>query len=66
MMPGIDGYEVCRILKADGSTKDIPVIFLTAKTEIEDEIRGFELGAVDYITKPISPPKIKARSRELI
>ena len=63
MMPGIDGYEVCRRLKADGNTKDIPVIFLTAKTEIEDEIRGFELGAVDYITKPISPPKIKARVR---
>lgn len=63
MMPGIDGYEVCRRLKSDGNTKDIPVIFLTAKTEIEDEIRGFELGAVDYITKPISPPKIKARVR---
>lgn len=63
MMPGIDGYEVCRRLKTDGNTKDIPVIFLTAKTEIEDEIRGFELGAVDYITKPISPSKIKARVR---
>ncbi|RPJ15557.1 MAG: response regulator [Desulfobacteraceae bacterium] len=63
MMPGIDGYEVCRRLKDDGNTKDIPVIFLTAKTAIEDEIRGFELGAVDYITKPISPPKVKARVR---
>lgn len=61
MMPGIDGYEVCRRLKADAATRDIPVIFLTAKSEIEDERRGFELGAVDYITKPISPPIVLAR-----
>ena len=61
MMPGMDGYEVCQRLKADVSTADIPIIFLTAKTEIADEIRGFELGAVDYITKPISPPILKER-----
>ena len=61
MMPGIDGYEVCRRLKADPATRDIPVIFLTAKAEVEDEQRGFELGAVDYITKPISPPIVLAR-----
>jgi putative two-component system response regulator len=61
MMPGIDGYEVCRRLKADAATRDIPVIFLTAKSEVEEERKGFELGAVDYITKPISPPIVLAR-----
>jgi len=61
MMPDMDGYEVCRRLKADSRTADIPVIFLTAKTEIEDEQRGFDAGAVDYITKPISPPIVLAR-----
>ncbi len=63
MMPGMDGYEVCRQLKAEAATRDIPVIFLTAKTQVEDEQRGFELGAVDYITKPISPPIVLARVR---
>ena len=61
MMPDLDGYEVCRRLKADPKTRDIPVIFLTAKSEVEDEKRGFELGAVDYITKPVSPPLVLAR-----
>jgi len=61
MMPEMDGYEVCRHLKADIRTRDIPVIFLTAKTEVADETRGLELGAVDYITKPISPPIVLAR-----
>ncbi len=61
MMPGLDGYEVCRQLKADPATRDIPVIFLTAKAEVEDERHGLELGAVDYITKPISPPIVLAR-----
>jgi putative two-component system response regulator len=61
MMPGMDGYEVCRRLKANPATRDIPVIFLTAKTEVEDEQLGFELGAVDYITKPVSPPIVLAR-----
>ena len=61
MMPGIDGYEVCRRLKADTRTQDIPVIFLTAKTEVEDEQMGFDVGCVDYITKPISPPIVLAR-----
>ena len=63
MMPGMDGYEVCRRLKADENTRDIPVIFVTAKTEVEDEVRGFKLGAVDYITKPISPPRVVERVR---
>jgi signal transduction histidine kinase len=61
MMPDMDGYEVCRRLKEDVNLERIPVIFLTAKTEIEDEARGFALGAVDYITKPISPAIVKAR-----
>lgn len=61
MMPDIDGYEVCRILKADKKTSAIPIIFLTAKSEIDDETKGLELGAVDYITKPISPPIVMAR-----
>ncbi|MBF0294241.1 MAG: two-component system response regulator [Magnetococcales bacterium] len=61
MMPGMDGYEVCRQLKAKARTRDIPVIFLTAKAEVEDEKRGLDLGAVDYITKPISPPIVLAR-----
>jgi putative two-component system response regulator len=61
MMPGMDGYEVCRRLKRDIGTMNIPVIFLTAKDELEDEEKGLEAGAVDYITKPISLPIVKAR-----
>ncbi len=61
MMPDMDGFEVCRRLKANPQTADIPVIFLTAKNEIEDETSGFDLGAVDYITKPISPPTLIRR-----
>jgi len=62
-MPGMDGYEVCTQLKADPQTRDIPLIFLTAKTESEDETRGFEVGAVDYVHKPFSPTVVKARVR---
>src|SRR5262249_36239878 len=61
MMPVMDGYEACKRLKADGRTSGIPVIFLTAKAEEADETLGFEAGAVDYITKPISPPILLAR-----
>ena len=61
MMPGMDGYEVCRRLKADPATPDIPVIFLTARADVADEAQGLALGAVDYITKPISPPILLAR-----
>lgn len=61
MMPGLDGYEVCRRLKGDPATRDIPVIFLTAKSDEAGEQQGFDLGAVDYITKPISPPLLLAR-----
>ena len=63
MMPEMDGYEVCRLLKANPATRHIPVIFLTARADMQDEQRGFELGAVDYITKPISPPIVMARVR---
>ncbi len=63
MMPEMDGYEVCRQLKANPVTSDIPVLFVTAKANPCDEEQGFELGAVDYITKPISPPRVKARVR---
>ncbi len=61
VMPGMDGYEVCTRLKADPATRDIPVIFLTGQTEITDETRGFEVGAVDYIHKPFSPAVVAAR-----
>lgn len=61
MMPEMDGYEVCRRLKADPQTKEIPVVFLTAMTDSDDETQGLELGAADYITKPISPPIVLLR-----
>ncbi|HSD92283.1 MAG TPA: adenylate/guanylate cyclase domain-containing protein [Methyloceanibacter sp.] len=63
MMPGMDGYEVCRRLKDNTTTRDIPVIFLTAKTEEIDEEKGFDVGAVDYIHKPFSGPIVLARVR---
>lgn len=63
MMPDMDGYEVCRQLKANEKTSKIPVLFVTAKSEIEDERKGLELGAVDYIVKPISPPIVVERVR---
>lgn len=61
MMPDLDGYEVCRRLKANPATRDVPVIFLTARNEVEDEQLGFDAGAADYVTKPISPPIVLAR-----
>ncbi|GJJ05417.1 hypothetical protein RugamoR64_59550 [Duganella rhizosphaerae] len=63
MMPEMDGFEVCRRLKADPATADIPVIFLSAKDQAEDIIVGLELGAVDYVTKPVDPAILKARLR---
>lgn len=66
VMPEMDGYTVCRELKADPACKDIPVIFVTAMTEIENEETGLALGAVDYITKPISPSIVLARIRNQI
>ena len=63
MMPGMDGYEVCRRLKADAATANIPVIFVTAMNEDADETTGLGLGAADYIRKPFSPPIVLARIR---
>ncbi len=61
MMPGMDGYEVCRRLRADKGTRDIPVIFLTAKTAKEDIVKGFEAGGQDYVTKPFDPNELMER-----
>jgi two-component system sensor histidine kinase/response regulator len=63
MMPEMDGLEVCRRLKADPLTQQIPVIFLTASNEMEHLVKGFEMGAVDYVTKPFNPPELLARVR---
>jgi putative two-component system response regulator len=63
MMPGMDGYEVCNRLKNNEKTKNIPVVFITALSEEEDEAKGLALGAVDYIAKPINPELVKARVR---
>ncbi len=60
-MPGIDGFETCRRLKADGRTRDIPVIFMTSLTDTGDKVQGFQAGAVDYVTKPIDHEEVLAR-----
>ena len=61
MMPGMDGYEVCRRLKSEPLTKDIPVIFITALNQMEDEEKGLTLGAIDFVTKPLSPAIVRVR-----
>ncbi len=61
MMPGIDGFEVCHRLKAHDETREIPVIFMTALASVDDKVRGFEAGAVDYVTKPIQQAEVLAR-----
>jgi len=61
IMPGIDGYEVCKIIKQDEKTSHIPIVFVTAISEAMDAARAFEIGAVDYITKPFNPVTVKAR-----
>lgn len=66
MMPGIDGYEVCRRLKAVDATSDIPIIFITAKPDEMDETEGFTLGAADYIIKPFRLPVVKARIQSVL
>lgn len=63
VMPGMDGYEVCKKIKDKEETKNIPVIFITAKKEDEDEAKGLKIGAVDYIRKPFYPPIVKSRVR---
>ncbi|GAA3705644.1 diguanylate cyclase [Oceanisphaera sediminis] len=63
VMPGISGHEVCRRLKANPDTRDIPIIFVTSQREEAEEARGFEMGAVDFITKPVNPVIVSARVR---
>lgn len=63
MMPGMNGFEVCAKLKSSPATNEIPIIFLTAKTETEDIVKGFEVGAVDYLTKPFNTAELLARVR---
>ncbi|MBI4861411.1 MAG: response regulator [Candidatus Riflebacteria bacterium] len=63
MMPGMDGYEVCTRLKADESSRSVPIIFVTAKDQTGDETRGLDLGAIDYIIKPVRPAIVRARVR---
>ena len=62
-MPGIDGFEVCRRLKAEPRTRNIPVVFLSALTEVEDRVEGLKLGAVDFISKPFRKEELLARAR---
>ncbi len=66
MLPGIDGTEVCRRLKADPVTRSIPIVILTAKTQEIDRVLGFELGAEDYVTKPFSPRELLLRVRTIL
>ena len=66
MMPGIDGYEVCRRLRAGEQTRDIPVMFLTSLEDVQDKARGFEIGGNDYLTKPFEIIEVKARVRSLV
>ena len=66
MMPGLDGYEVCRRLKEDRRTRAIPVVFLTARDDEGGETRGFEIGGIDCIAKPMSPPVVLARVRNQV
>ena len=66
MMPGIDGFETCKRIKADNRTKDIPIIFITAMTEDDEMQKGLSLGAVGYIGKPIDPKGVKAKVQEVL
>jgi sigma-B regulation protein RsbU (phosphoserine phosphatase) len=66
VMPGIDGYEVCRRLRADPATREIPIMFLSSLEDVQDKARGFELGANDYLTKPFEILEVKARVRSLL
>jgi phosphoserine phosphatase RsbU/P len=66
VMPDLDGYEVCRRLRADSATRDIPIMFLSSLEDVQDKARGFELGANDYLTKPFEILEVKARVRSLV
>ncbi|HMQ51502.1 MAG TPA: response regulator [Anaerolineae bacterium] len=61
MMPGLDGFETCRRLKANETTREIPIIFMTALTDVESKLKGFEAGGVDYVTKPLEYQEVIAR-----
>jgi two-component system, sensor histidine kinase and response regulator len=61
MMPGMDGFEVCKLIKQNKLLKNIPIIFLTAKTETDDIVKGFEVGGVDYVTKPFRKEELLCR-----
>jgi two-component system sensor histidine kinase/response regulator len=63
VMPGLDGYQVCERLKADPATREIPVVFLSALDELGDKVRAFEVGGVDYLTKPLRMEEVRARVR---
>ena len=65
MLPGMDGFEVCRLLRIDGATREIPIIILSARVDAVDRERGFELGADDYVTKPFSPREVVLRVKAL-
>ncbi len=66
MMPGMDGFEACQLLKADPASRHIPIIMLTAKGEVDDKVEGLELGADDYVTKPFNLKELKARIRMVL
>jgi len=66
MLPGINGLEICRLLKRDPKTRDIPILMLTARAAEEDRIKGLELGAHDYVTKPFSPRELVLRIKNLL
>ena len=66
VMPGLDGYEVCRRLRADPATREIPIMFLSSLEDVKDKAKGFELGANDYLTKPFEILEVKARVRSLL
>ena len=66
MLPDLDGFEICRRLKADAATRLLPVVLLTARSDTAARIHGIEAGADDFITKPFNPPEIRARVRSLI
>ena len=66
VMPGIDGYEVCRRLRAAPATRELPIMFLSSLEDVKDKTRGFELGANDYVTKPFEVLEVKARVRSLL
>jgi putative two-component system response regulator len=65
-MPGMDGYEVCRALKADAATRDIPVVFVTGMSEGGDQARGLGLGAVGYLTKPVNAATVLGKLQEIL